>query len=58
MAMGIITVTAYIVYVSIVNSPATDDIQTWAKLMLIFIGDGVPIGEVFECRSQEGKCSE
>ena len=41
MAAGIISVAAYIVYVFMDNTPAREDIQAWAKLMLIFIGVSV-----------------
>ena len=41
MAAGILSVAAYVVYVCMVNAPATEDVQAWAKLMLVFIGVGV-----------------
>jgi uncharacterized membrane protein len=40
MAAGTIWILAYIIYVFAGKSPAADDIQAWAKLMLIFIGIG------------------
>ena len=41
MAAGIITVAVYVVYVLEGGAPAGEDVQAWAKLMLIFIGIGV-----------------
>ncbi|HPD28242.1 MAG TPA: hypothetical protein PK673_07715 [Paludibacteraceae bacterium] len=41
MVAGLLTVTAYIVYVCAGNAPTTDDIVAWARLMLVFIGIGV-----------------
>ena len=41
MAAGIISVAAYVLYVTTGKPPAPEDIQAWAKLMLIFIGISV-----------------
>jgi len=41
MTAGIVTIAAYIVYAGTGNAPASGDIQSWARLMLIFIGIGV-----------------
>jgi hypothetical protein len=40
-AAGIISVAAYVVFVCTGNPPAPEDIQAWAKLLLIFIGISV-----------------
>ena len=41
LAMGIITVAAYIIYVCLDNAPVMEDVTAWAKLMIVFIGIGV-----------------
>ena len=41
MAAGIVSVAAYVVYIRVGNTPAPEDIASWAKLMLIFIGIAV-----------------
>ena len=41
MAAGILSVAAYIFYVTMGNAPAPEDIRAWARLMLVFIGIGV-----------------
>ena len=42
-AAGIISVAAYIVYVGTGNAPSLEEVQAWAKLMLIFIGVSVAV---------------
>ena len=41
MAAGVMIVVFYVVYVLGGSAPVSDDIQSWAKLMLVFIGIGV-----------------
>ena len=48
MIAGIVIVAAYIIFIRIVNSPAQEDIQAWAKLMLIFIGIGIAVQIVIQ----------
>ena len=48
MAAGIITITAYIVYALSERAPTQEDITTWAKLMLVFIGIGVAVQIVIQ----------
>jgi len=45
MAAGVLSITAYIVYINIGNVPAPEDIAAWAKLMLVFIGASI-IGQI------------
>ena len=48
MAAGVVLIAAYIIYVCTGNSPALDEIQAWAKLMLVFIGIGVAVQIVIQ----------
>ena len=48
MVAGLGSVAAYIVYVRMGNAPAPEDIATWAKLMLVFIGISVAVQIVIQ----------
>jgi len=41
MVTGILVVTAYIIYALSEHSPASDNLKSWAVVMLVFIGIGI-----------------